>query len=30
VVLVNPKHPESSRIQARVVRRFEYNLLFRT
>jgi hypothetical protein len=26
VVLVNPKHPDSSRIQARVVRRFEYNL----
>jgi RES domain-containing protein len=30
VVLVNPKHPDSSRIQARIVRRFEYNLLFRT
>ena len=28
--LINPKHPEASRITAKVVRLFEYNRLFRS
>ena len=30
VSLINPKHPEASRITAKVVRPFEYNRLFRS
>src|SRR3990172_3672679 len=30
VSLINPKHPETSRITAKVVRLFEYNRLFRS
>ena len=28
--LINPRHPEASKITAKVVRRFEYNRLFRS
>ena len=28
--LINPRHPEASRINAKVVRLFEYNRLFRS
>ena len=29
VVLINPGHPDASRLSAKVVRKFEYDLLFR-
>ena len=29
IVLINPAHPDASQITARVVRKFEYDLLFR-